>query len=103
MDFKTYQEKLKTYLGDNTDDAALGLVEGLADLEDSYSENWKSKYENNDAEWRKKYRDRFWNGDNAGSGPDANAAGGTGAGFSIAQTEEPDTTPHTYADLFKTE
>lgn len=55
------QEQVKTILGDNsTTDEALSLLE---DLTDSYSVpevDWEAKYHENDAQWRQKYRDRFF-------------------------------------------
>lgn len=58
---------LKNILGDNTSDEALVLLEDVNDTlsVDNESikaemESWKNKYEENDAEWRKKYRDRFY-------------------------------------------
>lgn len=62
-------EKLKTKLGDDTSDETLGLIEDISDtfsdIETRLSDNtdWKKKYEENDKEWREKYRDRFFNPD----------------------------------------
>lgn len=63
-------EELKTALqkliGERTDDEAIGFIEDFNDsieeLSNEDNEDWKTKYEQNDAEWRKKYRDRFFNG-----------------------------------------
>lgn len=48
--------------GERTDDDFLGLVEDLTDTlnRPDESEDWKSKYEENDRMWREKYRDRFF-------------------------------------------
>ena len=62
-------ESVRARLGDNQSDEALALLE---DISDTYSdmqsritgEDWKEKYETNDAEWRKKYRDRVFNKSN---------------------------------------
>lgn len=45
------------------DDRLIGLLEDIGDTFDSFSdgENWKKKYEENDAQWKQKYRDRFFN------------------------------------------
>lgn len=57
---------IREFVGENTDDATLQLLE---DVDDTFAEfnktseeneDWKAKYEMNDAEWRKKYRDRFF-------------------------------------------
>lgn len=55
-----YTSALKAYLKDDVSDAALALLEDFSDTYDSVAgEDWKSKYEQNDADWRKKYADRF--------------------------------------------
>ncbi len=60
-------ESIRTRIGDDTSDEALALVEDVSDTMDSLSnaenEDWKTKYEENDAAWRQKYRDRFYNSD----------------------------------------
>lgn len=57
-----FMERLKTFLGDDTSDEALTLIE---DANDSFEEgdgvDWKQRYEDNDKEWRQKYKDRFFN------------------------------------------
>ena len=58
---------LKGILGDNTSDESLKLLEDVSDtitdLEDRTKDStkWKEKYEQNDKEWRTKYRERFFN------------------------------------------
>ena len=66
---KTVEElrtALQTLIGERTDDEAIGFIEDFNDsieeLSNKDNEDWKTKYEQNDAEWRKKYRDRFFNG-----------------------------------------
>ena len=60
--------KVKSVLGDNTSDEAIGLIEDITDTYDDLdgrakdTTDWKQKYEENDAQWRKKYTDRFYNG-----------------------------------------
>ena len=55
---------------DDTSDESLGLLEDITDTLDDYenrandSTDWKTKYEENDANWRQKYRDRFFNSSN---------------------------------------
>lgn len=53
--------KLKNIVGEKTDDETLSFLEDVSDTLNEDKENWKEKYEKNDAEWRKKYRDRFFN------------------------------------------
>lgn len=64
---KTKEEilnSIKDILKDDTSDSALSLIEDLSDTldakETSDETDWKTKYEENDAQWRKKYRDRFF-------------------------------------------
>ena len=54
-------EKVKTYVGDRTDDETISLIEDVSDsMEDvDDGENWKEKYEELDNEWREKYIARF--------------------------------------------
>lgn len=65
MAVKTKEElmsAIKAKIGEDSDDETLTLVEDLSDTLDSFgsSENWKTKYEENDKAWRQKYRDRFF-------------------------------------------
>lgn len=52
------RDAITNFLGDRTDDEAIALLE-VVDNEGIDEENWKQKYEDNDAEWRKKYTERF--------------------------------------------
>lgn len=67
MAVRTVDELLnavREIIGENDSDEALGLIE---DITDTFTENqgdgtdWKEKYEENDREWRQRYRDRFFN------------------------------------------
>lgn len=58
--------RVRARIGEDTSDEAITLIE---DVQDTFSDletrasgetNWKQKYEQNDAEWRKKYTDRFF-------------------------------------------
>ena len=87
-------ELVKARIGDDTSDEALAIIEDVTDTLDDYetriadSGDWKARYEQNDAEWRKKYKERFF-----------------------APTEEPEEIDEpedveekrTFEDLFKTE
>lgn len=55
------RDAITKFLGDRTDDETIALLETI-DNEGVDEENWKQKYEENDAEWRKKYTDRFKEG-----------------------------------------
>ena len=53
--------RLTEIFGENLSDDNLALLEDVSDTIDSIGdrEDWKSKYEENDASWRKRYKDRF--------------------------------------------
>lgn len=55
--------RLNERIGEDNSDEALALIEDFSDTFDSLSvadtEDWKSKYEENDKAWREKYRARF--------------------------------------------
>lgn len=75
-------ESVRTRLGDDQSDEALALLEDISDTygdmqsHTSGGEDWKKKYEENDAEWRQKYRDRFFNKSNNNDDDDGDDAGG---------------------------
>ncbi len=52
----------KQILGDNKSDSAIQFLENITDSLKTDGEDWKKKYQDNDAEWRKKYTDRFFSG-----------------------------------------
>ena len=64
-----YLERLNTLVGEDNTDEALQIIEDFTDTFDNLgtqndnndNENWKQKYEELDATWRQKYRDRFMN------------------------------------------
>ena len=54
-------EKVRTYVGDRTDDETLEIIEDISDSVDSSdADEWKQKYEENDKMWRDKYISRFF-------------------------------------------
>lgn len=76
MSVKSIDEILnavKERIGDDTSDSAISFVEDISDTLNSLSEqeNWKQKYEQNDSEWRKKYRDRFLSGESSSGDDDS--------------------------------
>lgn len=52
---------VNTIIGETPNDNGLSLLEDISDTFASYddTEDWKTKYEENDAEWRKRYKERF--------------------------------------------
>lgn len=100
MAIRTREELLSAIsarIGDDTSDEALGIIEDLtdtlADFETRAGEDWKRKYEENDAGWRKKYKERFFN-----SGPGTNPE-------EVVEEQEEDVKDDgktiTFDDLFK--
>ena len=61
--------RVKALAGDNADDETLSMIEDFTDTYNDLetrtndTEDWKSKFEQNDAEWRNKYKERFFSGD----------------------------------------
>lgn len=53
-------ESLKAYIGEDTSDASISLIEDVSDSMETDTEDWKSRYEENDRNWRKKYKERFY-------------------------------------------
>ena len=65
MAIKTIEELMgavRARVGEDTSDEAIAFVEDVSDTLASLSsaEDWKKKYEDDDAEWRKRYQDRFF-------------------------------------------
>ena len=58
-------ESARTLIGENTSDEALGFMDDLSDTMTDFdtrtkdNTNWQQKYQENDANWRKRYMDRF--------------------------------------------
>lgn len=60
-------ESLKNRIGSQSDDETIAFLEDVTDTLSDLEErakgdgvDWKGKYEENDAEWRKKYTERFF-------------------------------------------
>lgn len=53
-------QRITSLLSDPESDDSLSLIEDVTDtLEAGLSDDWKTKYEENDAAWRKRYKERF--------------------------------------------
>ena len=69
-----FMNAVKGLAGDNADDNTLAMIENFTDtfndLETRAKDttDWKAKYEQNDNEWREKYKARFFEG-GAGTDP----------------------------------
>ena len=66
----TLLEELRNVIGDRTDDDALALIERVSELESQGIDDLKNKItelegqmKQLDEEWRKRYRDRFYEGE----------------------------------------
>ena len=66
----TLLEELRNVIGDRTDDDALALIERVSELESQSIDDLKNKItelegqmEQLDKDWRKRYRDRFYEGE----------------------------------------
>ena len=54
-------QRLKAKFGEDDSEETLELVSDISDtINAGKGEEWKKKYEENDAAWKKKYRDRFY-------------------------------------------
>lgn len=87
LSFDELIAKIKTKIGDDTSDESIELLEDVSDTFNANNdgEKWKTKYEENDKEWRKKYIERF-----SGTKPDE-------------EEEEEEEEKTTFEDLFKEE
>lgn len=53
-------QRIASVLSDPESDDSLSLIEDVTDtLDAGLSDDWKTKYEENDAAWRKRYKERF--------------------------------------------
>ena len=87
-------------IGEDNSDEAIALLENVSDTYDDLAgraegdgEDWKAKYEENDAQWRERYRARF-----EGRGEDT-----TEVVVDEETKEETEDEPETFEDLFEYE
>ena len=57
-------EEIRAYIGDRSDDQTISLIENISDTIDDYAAHgdYDEKLMAVEAEWRRKYIDRFMNG-----------------------------------------
>lgn len=87
-------EAVRKHVGEDTSDEAISLLEDVTDTFTDYETkvadktDWKAKYDELDASWRKKYMDRF--------------SGKTGEEVKKEQEEQikDDSEPRTFDELF---
>lgn len=97
MSVKTREEileSIRTRVGDQTDDETIAFLEDVTDTLNDFEtrangdgEDWEQRYKDNDAEWRKKYTERFFSGEPQAPTP--------------APKYGESTKPKTFEDLFK--
>lgn len=87
-------EAIKSKIGEDTSDDSISLLEDITDTIDDYETrvadktDWKNKYDELDATWRRKYIERF--------------SGKSGEGIKNEQEEQikDDDEPRTFDELF---
>lgn len=86
-------ESIRTRLGEQTDDETIAFLEDVTDTLTDFEtrangggEDWEQRYKDNDAEWRKKYTERFFSSEPIEP---------------LNPKEPPETKPKTFEDLFK--
>lgn len=100
---------IKDMFKDDTSDSTLGFIEDVTDtindLEGKASgqDDWKAKYEENDKEWREKYKERFFSGGDAGGKPTEKEKETESKDEEREYGYREDGTPMTFEDLFKKE
>lgn len=64
-----FMSAIKSIVGDNNSDEAISFIENASDTYDELSKasaptedtvDWQKKYEENDAQWRQRYTERFF-------------------------------------------
>lgn len=85
-------ESIRTRVGEQTDDETIAFLEDVTDTLNDFEtrangdgENWEQRYKDNDAEWRKKYTERFFSSEPT----------------ETHEKEPTETKPKTFEDLFK--
>lgn len=63
-DKKYILDIVKKHIGEDTSDESIAILEDVTDtlnnMEKTATDDWKSKYEENDKQWREKYMARFY-------------------------------------------
>lgn len=95
-------QRLSEYIGEDNSDNALELMEDVTDTYDSLSdgEDWKAKYDELDASWRERYRERFRSGSD-GSGSDVLPTGEKADEGTHEDVKDEDKEIVTYEDFFE--
>lgn len=95
MAIKSLQEittAMNTLLGDAPTDEGLALLEDITDtINNNGNEDWHKRYEENDAQWRKRYKERFMNPPDGVDEPE---------GLDNDSDNQANKKPRKYSDLF---
>lgn len=90
-------ESVSERFKDDTSDEVLSFIEDITDTINSYvsGEDWKTKYEENDAAWRQRYKERFFS-------TDVEKPKDETVIVSEENVDGPENEPTKYEDLFET-
>lgn len=88
-------KRVESLVGSDPTDDALSLLEDIEDTFNSFqgngdNEDWKTKYDELDAQWRDRYKKRFFSGKSEDDKE-----------FEDNNNDEVDDEPQNYDDLFK--
>lgn len=93
-------QAISNRIGDDTSDEALALLEDVSDTLTDFDArlnddtDWKQRYEENDKQWREKYRDRFKEGSSNDDNDNRN-------NFSDKDDKDSKIKSYKYEDLFE--
>lgn len=99
-------EMVRNRIGEDNSDEALAMLEDMTDSLNDYEArineagDWRNKYEENDAAWRQRYRERF---ENQPAVEEPTDIVGFVAGENTVVIEDEPDEPETYEDLFTQE
>lgn len=99
-------EMVRNRIGEDNSDEALAMLEDMTDSLNDYEArineagDWKAKYDENDAAWRQRYRERF---ENQPAVEEPTDIVGFVAGENTVVIEDEPDEPETYEDLFTQE
>ena len=88
-------QSLRAVIGDDNSDESLTLIEDITDTLSDYqnrtkdSTDWERRYNENDAQWRQRYKERFYSSDDSGTDD------------FVDEEEEEKPTKMSFEDLFK--
>ena len=93
--------KIREKFGDDTGDDTISIIEDISDTLDDYDSkitdktDWQKKYDELDADWRKRYTERFFNPVDTKAGETVDVVD------KVTDDVVEGDAPETYDDLFK--